>query len=120
MGRLLTFATSLMNKQIEDEKRQREKIALEKEKLINNPSLVDKITAQFQRGSVPDERLAKLPAEANLAKVEKNIPEGDPRKQVGSMIAKTFNQLLPSIPEDVSPSAVLRELNNRLDRKSVV
>lgn len=74
---------------------QREKLDLERNKFLSDPTLIEKSLAHLARESVPMKKQEKLPVGSNLAKTEAMIPDSDPRKSLAS-------KLMPQVQKDIT------------------
>jgi hypothetical protein len=85
-----------------------DKLTEERQKYLDDPTLGEKIIAHNARVAVPSKKQEKIPIGADLAKVEKGIPSGDPRRGIGREIMADLPDLIKLNP-DMHPRTVIAE-----------
>jgi len=81
--------------------------AREQRKYFEDPTNTEKLIAHTMRQAVPEKKLAKLPYASDLSKIEAAIPEGDPRKTIGSEVMSEITAGIPRLGPDVHPATYI-------------
>lgn len=84
-------------------------IRQERRNFLADPGNVEKIISHWQHGAIPDKDAGKIPLGSNLDKIEKAIPEGDPRKGLGQTVASQAALAIQANP-DKHPAEVVSKL----------
>jgi len=90
------------------------RLRTEQDKFLADPANVEKILSHWAHQSLPENKGAKIALGSPLAKIEKAIPEDDPRKYLASSVFKDAPAIIGSSSEH--PAAALsKEYIRRLE-----
>jgi hypothetical protein len=89
------------------------RIDVERQKFLDDPTLSEKLVAKFQRRyAVPEKKQEKLGYGADLAKVTAAIPSDDPRRDIGRKVMEDFPSVLEAYPGR-DPKEILGKMYER-------
>lgn len=121
MGMVARPDTSYIDNLFAQRARQRAKLESEQEKYLYDPANIERILSHFAHSSLPERLGAKIALNAPLDKIEKSIPEDDPRKGLAKAVYLNSEAIIRSNP-DLHPADALAkayseglELANRDD-----
>ncbi len=121
MGMVARPDTSYIDNLFAQRARQRAKLESEQEKYLYDPANIERKLSHFAHSSLPERLGAKIAVNAPLDKIEKSIPEDDPRKGLAKAVYLNSEAIIRSNP-DLHPADALAkayreglELANRDD-----
>jgi hypothetical protein len=88
----------------------------ERRKFQSDPALVEKILSHWAHRTLPEKAAGKIAIGSPLEKIEKGIPEGDPRKGLASKLLFDASDIIEKSPGVHPSEALTKEYWNRMSR----
>lgn len=90
------------------------KVREDQEKFLSDPGQVEKILSHMAHGFLPEKEGSKIAVGSPLDKIERAIPEGDPRKGIASQVYRNAADIITKNPTMHPTAALATEMGNRV------